>query len=65
MSDHNPAFNVQGSSQNTEDDYGWKEETRLLRKKLEKHRENTDKKMDEMREMFRQLVLNQIMGKRA
>jgi len=34
-----------------------------LRTKLEKHRENTDKKMDEIREMFEQLVLNQNRGK--
>jgi len=34
-----------------------------LRTKLEKHRENTDKKMVEMREMIGQLVLNQNKGK--
>jgi len=28
MNDHNHASSVQGSNQNTEDDYGWKEEAR-------------------------------------
>jgi len=64
MSDHNHASSVQGNNKNIEDDYGWKEEARLLRTKIEKHRENTNRKMDEMREMFGQLVLNQNMGKR-
>ena len=48
MSDHNHASSVQGSNKNTEDDYRWKEKTMLLRTKLEKHRENTNKKLDEM-----------------
>jgi len=54
MSDHSHALNVQGSNKNIEDD---------IRTKVEKHGENTIKKMDEMREMFGQLILNQNMGK--
>jgi len=42
MSDHNHASSVQGSNQNTEDEYGWKKEVRFLRTKLEEHRENTN-----------------------
>jgi len=63
MSDHIHASSIQGSNKNTENDYAWKEEARLLRIKLEKNKENIDKKMDEMREIFGQLVLNQNMRK--
>jgi len=42
MSDHNHASSVQGSNQNTEDEYRWKKEVRFLRTKLEEHRENTN-----------------------
>jgi len=63
MSGHNHASSVQGTNKKTKDDYGWKEEARLLITKLENIEKISIKKMAEMREMFGKLVLNQNMGK--